>query len=412
MDAALSLFWIALVAVAAPLLSGLVPRRLVPEAVLLLAFGVVIGPHVLGLATMGEAVEAFRELGLGMLFLLAGYEIELKELTGRGGRRALATWVCCFLLALGFVAVLGLAGLVTAEVAVAIALVSTALGVLVPILRDSGQLSTPFGATILNHGALGELGPVIAMAVLLGTRGAVKSVLVLGVFAVLAVAVTYASTRVLPGSRLHRLISAGQETTAQLTVRLVVLLLITLSILAAAFQFDVVLGAFAAGFILRRLIPHGHRSLEHKLDGLAFGLLIPIFFVTSGMGIDPAAVAANPAVLVAFVVAIVVLRGGPIFVATMTQRRPDAPVRAFSPRDSLRVALYGSTGLPIIVAVTSVAVSNGQMSSANSSLLVAGGAVTVLLLPMAATLLNRPDPAAPEPAAATVADPNVADPKP
>ena len=405
MNAALSLFWIALVAVVAPLLSGLVPRRLVPEAVLLLAFGVVIGPHVLGLATTGEAVEAFRELGLGMLFLLAGYEIEIKELTGRGGRRALATWVCCFLLALGFVALLGLAGLVTAEVAVAIALVSTALGVLLPILRDSGQLSTPFGATILNHGAFGELGPVIAMAVLLGTRGAVKSVLVLAVFAVVAVGVTYASTRVLPGSRLHGLISAGQETTAQLTVRLVVLLLITLSILAAAFQFDVVLGAFAAGFILRRLIPHGHRSLEHKLDGLAFGLLIPIFFVTSGMGIDPAAVAANPVVLVAFVVAIVVLRGGPIFVATMTQRRSDAPGRAFSRRDSLRVALYGSTGLPIIVAVTSVAVSNGQMSSGNSSLLVAGGAVTVLLLPMAATLLSRPDPAASDPAALDLADP-------
>ena len=107
MEAAVSLFWIALVAVASPLLSALVPRRLVPETVLLLAFGVVIGPHVLGIATMGEAVEAFRELGLGMLFLLAGYEIELKELTGRGGRRALVTWVCCFLLALGFVGLLG-----------------------------------------------------------------------------------------------------------------------------------------------------------------------------------------------------------------------------------------------------------------------------------------------------------------
>ena len=100
MDAALSLFWIAVVAVIAPLLAALVPRRLVPETVLLLAFGVVIGPHVLGIATTGEAVEAFRELGLAMLFLLAGYEIELKELTGRGGRRALATWVCGFLLAL------------------------------------------------------------------------------------------------------------------------------------------------------------------------------------------------------------------------------------------------------------------------------------------------------------------------
>ena len=391
MEAALSLFWIAVVAVVAPLIAGLVPRRLVPEAVLLLAFGVVIGPHVLGIATRGEAVDAFRELGLGMLFLLAGYEIELKELTGRGGRRALVTWVGCFLLALALVGLLGLTGLVRAEVAVAIALVSTALGVLLPILRDSGQLGTPFGATLMNHGAFGELGPVIAMAVLLGTRGALRSILVLVLFAALAVGVTYASTRVLPGSRLHRLVTAGQETTAQLTVRLVVVLLITLSLLAAAFQFDVVLGAFAAGFILRRIIPGGHQSLEHKLDGLAFGLLIPVFFVTSGMAIDPAAVAANPLVLLAFVVAIVVVRGGPILLATITQPRRDGTGREFSRRDSVRIALYGSTGLPIIVAVTSVAVSSGQMSDANSSLLVAGGAVTVLLLPMAATLLHRPE---------------------
>ena len=390
MEAALSLFWIAVVAVLAPLLSALVPRRLIPEAVLLLIFGVMIGPHVLDLAKPGEAVDAFRELGLGMLFLLAGFEIELRELTGRGGRRALLTWAVCFVLALGFVGLLGLQGLVHAEIAVAIALVSTALGVLLPILRDSGQLSSPFGATILNHGAVGELAPVIAMAVLLGTRGAVRSVLVLLLFAVVAVGVTYASTRVMPGSRLHGLILAGQETTAQLTLRLVVLLLVSLSLLAAVFQFDIVLGAFAAGFILRRLIPEGHRSLEHKLDGLAFGLLIPVFFVTSGMAIDPAAVGSNPLVLVAFVVAIIVIRGGPILLATMTQRRPDGDDRQFSRRDSVRVALYGSTGLPIIVAVTSVAVKNGQMSQANASLLVAGGAVTMLLLPMTATLLSLP----------------------
>jgi Sodium/hydrogen exchanger family len=221
--------------------------------------------------------------------------------------------------------------------------------VLLPILRDSGQLPTPFGATILTDGAFGELGPVIAMAVLLGTRGALKSILVLLPFAVMAVGVTFASTRIMPESRLGRLISAGQETTAQITVRLVVLLVITLSLLAAAFQFDIVLGAFAAGFILRRLLPSGHAAPEHKLDGLAFGLLIPVFFVTSGMGIDPAAVAAHPVVLVAFVVAIVVVRGGPVFLATVRQRRPDGAGHQFSRRDSIRVALYASTGLPIIV---------------------------------------------------------------
>jgi hypothetical protein len=264
--------------------------------------------------------------------LLAGHEIELKELTGRGGRRTLVTWLSCFVLALLLVGLLGLAGIVSAEVAVGIGLVS-AFGVLLPILRDSGQLSTPFGATILTHGAFGELGPVIAMAVLLGTRGALKSILVLLLFAVIAVGVTYASTRVMPESRLGRLVSAGQETTAQLTVRLVVLLVIALSLLAAAFEFDIVLGAFAAGFILRRVLPAGHASLEHKLDGLAFGLLIPVFFVTSGMAIDPSAVSAHPVVLLAFVVAIVVVRGGPVLVATLWQPRPDGTGPQFSPRD-------------------------------------------------------------------------------
>jgi Kef-type K+ transport system membrane component KefB len=153
-----------------------------------------------------------------------------------------------------------------------------------------------------------------------------------------------------------------------------------------------VLGAFAAGFILRRVLPAGHASLEHKLDGLAFGLLIPIFFVTSGMAIDPSAVAAHPVVLLAFVVAIVVVRGGPVLVATLRQSRRDGTGPRFSRRDSLRVALYAASGLPIIVAVTSVAVSNGQMTEMNSSLLVAGGAVTVLLLPMTATLLERRTP--------------------
>ena len=169
-DPAVSLFWIALCAVVAPLLAGLVPRRLLPEVVLLLVFGVLIGPNVLGLATTDEAIGLLRELGLGMLFLLAGYELELKELTGRGGRRALTTWLIC--LALAFVAVwlVGLSGAVHAEVAVAIALTSTALGTLLPILKDAGMLGSPFGGAVLNHGAFGELGPVVAMAVLLSAR--------------------------------------------------------------------------------------------------------------------------------------------------------------------------------------------------------------------------------------------------
>jgi Kef-type K+ transport system membrane component KefB len=383
---ATSLFWIVLCSVLAPLVAGLVPRRLVPEVVVLLVLGVVIGPNALDLAQTGDAIELLRQLGLGMLFLLAGYEIELGELSGPGGRRACWTWLACLLIALLAVWVIGLSGAVHAEIAVAIALTSTSLGTLLPILKDSGLITTRLGATVMHHGAFGELGPIVAMAMLLGTRGPLRSLLVLLLFAVIAAGVNLFAARLRrEGSKLLELIRAGAETTGQTVVRLTLLLLVTLGVLATRFDLDVVLGAFAAGLILRQLLPAGHETLELRLTGLAFGFLIPVFFVTSGMAIDAAAVASEPVVLAVFVLLILVARGGPVFVSERLHDKRS--MRPGSGRDAASIALYSSTGLPIIVAVTSTAVSAGQMSTTNASVLVAGGAITVLVFPLLATLL-------------------------
>lgn len=381
-----SLFWISLCAVIAPLLAGFVPGKLLPEVVLLLVGGIIIGPYVLDLSETHEAIDMLRNLGLGMLFLLAGYEIELKELTGRAGRRAMYTWILCLLLAFLTVWLLGNTGVIEAKIALGIALTSTALGTLLPILRDSGVIATPVGDVIMRHGAFGELGPVIAMALLLGTSGPIESLIVLVVFAGIAVLVSLPSHWARRSSgRIVQLIRAGSETTGQTTVRLTMLLLVTLGAVATAFHLDIVLGAFAAGFILRRANPDGDERLEAKLDGLAFGFLIPIFFVTSGMSIDPAAVAKEPLMLGLFIAMILLLRGGPVFFATLTDRTH--AVHRFGQRDSLRVALYASTGLPIIVAVTSLAVDEDLMSRISASVLVAGGAFTVLLFPMLASIV-------------------------
>ncbi|MCC8926443.1 cation:proton antiporter [Rhodococcus sp. I2R] len=379
-----SLFWIAVIAVLAPLLAGFVPRRLVPEVVLLLVLGMVVGPNVLNWAADGSEVDLLRELGLGMLFLLAGFEIDVEEITGRGGRRALVTWLFSLGAAFAAVLLLGHTGAITAEIAVAIALTSTALGTLLPILKDSGLQNTALGRTVMNHGAIGELGPVVAMAVLLGSRGDIESVVVLALFVVVAVAVGMLPLWVFrEGSRVLAVVQRGSDTTAQTTVRLTMLLLITLTAVATAFGLDIILGAFAAGFILRRVMPEGDEQLETKLGGLAFGFLIPIFFVTSGMSIDIAAVLSAPGALVAFLVLLLLVRGVPVFVATKLDR-----VDNFSTREQMRVALYATTGLPLIVAVTGVAVDAGEMSSANASILVAAGAITVLALPMLATVLG------------------------
>lgn len=385
----ISLLWIAACAVIAPLIAGFVPRRLVPEVVVLLIAGVIIGPNGLGLATTDDAIGMLRELGLAMLFLLAGYEVEVEELAGRSGRRALVTWLVCFVAALALIFGIGLTQAISAETAVAIALCSTSLGTLLPILKDGRLLGTPLGRTVMNHGAYGEFGPIIAMAVLLGTGGAGEAIVAVILFAVLAAALTLPWTRVRrETSKVMQIIRAGSETTGQTTVRLTMLLLVGLCVLAEVFDLDVVLGAFAAGFVLRQAVPDGDQLLETKLNGLAFGLLIPVFFVTSGMAIDPSAVAANPMILIIFVLLIVVVRGLPVFVASVTDRDPATGARLFDRRDSTRIALFSATGLPIIVAVTTTAVSAGQMSAQNASILVTGGAVTVLALPLAATLLG------------------------
>ncbi|HEX5090009.1 MAG TPA: cation:proton antiporter [Nocardioides sp.] len=379
-----SLFWISLVAVVAPLVSGAVPRRLVPEVVLLLVLGVVIGPFGIGLAEPDEAIDMLSDLGLAMLFLQAGFEIDPAELTGSAGRRAMWTWLTSLAVAFGLVALLDAAGLVHAEVALAIALTSTALGTLLPILKDGGLLGRPVGEHVLRHGAVGELGPIVAIALLLGTRGPIRSLVVLAAFAAFALLVTVWSLRLQRReSQILELIRRGAETTGQTTVRVTMLLLVSLLAVATAFHLDIVLAAFAAGFILRIAIPEGDEHLEARLEGIAFGLLVPIFFVHSGMGLDPQAIVDEPGAFVAVIVLILVARGLPVLGACRLERGPSR----LTDRDGLAVALFSSTGLPIIVAVTSVAVSAGQMTGKNASVLVGAGAATVLLCPLLATLV-------------------------
>ena len=269
-----------------------------------------------------------------------------------------------------------------AEIAVAIALTSTALGTLLPILKDHRLLKSPIGVRVLRHGAYGELGPVVAIAVLLGTRGPFASVVVLAAFLLLALGLALLSRRLRPEtSALRRRIDAGAETTGQTPLRLVVLLLASLIAVADVFELDIVMAAFAAGFILRMAIPDGDHLLESKIEGMAFGMLVPLFFVTSGMGVDPEAIASRPGAFVIVVALILAVRGFPVFLVTRFHRP------TLGTRDSAVVGFYAATGLPIIVAVTAVAVKAGEMSEDNASLLIGAGAATVLLYPLAAVLV-------------------------
>ena len=386
-----SLLLIVAVAFVAPLVSWTVPKRLVPEVVLLILGGMLIGPHGLGLAGEGSSIELLRELGVAFLFLMAGYEIDVNELRGVGGRHAAVAWTLSLGLAFGAVAVIGVTGGAASAngIAIAIAMTSTAIGTILPILRDRGLLPTAVGASILNHGAVGEVGPILLMAILLGSRSTWVSLAILAAFLIITLLIIRFTSRVKRvGRRLVEAIHLGASTTAQTTIRATVLLLVGLCAIAAVFDLDVILGAFAAGFVLRHALPEGDAQFEEKLDGLAYGFFIPIFFVTSGMGIDVSLDGEAVIDLLAFFVLLVLVRGVPVWLAARMERRRDGS-RAYSMRQSLQIAVYSTTALPIIVAVTQVAVSAEAMSTSFASTLVLAGVLSVLVLPAAGLVLGH-----------------------
>ena len=378
---------ITLIAAIAPLVARIIPGRFIPETVFLLAAGAVLGPSLLGVIQVSETVDFLSELGLGFLFLLAGYEINPSNLTGSQGKRGLATWLISF--GLAFIAVRLSPDFSISHIdglAVAIALVTTALGTLLPILKERDLLNTPIGNSVLSYGTWGELCPVLAIAILLSTRQTWQTMLILALFVAIAVLVAlfYSNTKKY-GGKLYALFESGAQTTSQTFVRFTVCLLVALVALSAIFDLDIVLGAFAAGFILRYIIPEGNHTLELKLEGIGYGLFIPLFFIVSGANINIMAVFAQPVLLVSFIVLLLIIRGLPIFVALATGK----DTRSMTTSAKLSVALYCTTALPIIVAVTSIAVDVGVMPSDTASVLVSAGALTVFLMPLFSSLLHR-----------------------
>lgn len=379
-----SLAIIALIAFLAPVIAQVIPHKPVPETVLLLLFGALLGPSGAGVIELSAPIKLLSELGLAFLFLLAGYEIDPKMLAGTSGKKGLGTWAASFIFALALIHLhpnIAIGGI--DAVPMAILLTTTALGTLMPILRERELMGTKVGDAVIAYGTWGELGPILAMAILLSTRTGWQTAAILAAFAALCiVAALVPKTARKQGHALYRFLEKKADTTSQTLLRGTIMILVALVAFSAMFDIDIVLGAFAAGFVLRFIRPEGNVSLEAKLDGIGFGFLIPLFFVVSGAKIDLSAIAADPATLVRFIVLLVAIRAVPIAISlSLGKTRGE-----FSTHERASVALYCTTALPIIVAVTSLAVKNGSMDSQTASIMVAAGAITVFLMPLLAQI--------------------------
>jgi Kef-type K+ transport system membrane component KefB len=368
---------IAIVAVLAPFVAAVVPGHRVPQVVILILGGILIGPQVLGVADTAS-VELFANVGLGFVFLFAGYELDPALFRARYGRLALVAWAVSAVLALGVVGLLEAVGFVRAFVPVSIALTTTGLGTLLPILRDNGMLTGAFGKYVVAAGATGEFLPIVAVAVFLGTTSKFAAILSLVLVGVLAAIFAFAP-KLIRGGRAKRILLAGEHATSQTTLRLTVVLLLALLAFAARFGLDIVLGAFIAGLVLRRWAPGDVHSLEEKLDAVGYGFFIPVFFVSSGMALDVDSIAKSPLRLLAFFVLLLLVRGLPaLFVYG----------KALVSKQRLQMVFITATTLPMLVALSHIGLANGTMLPENAAALVGAGVLSVLVFPALAVSIG------------------------
>jgi len=382
---------VAIVAFLAPLLLGLSPARRLPSVVVEIVVGIIIGPSVLGWVKVDLPISILSVFGLAFLLFLAGLEVELERLRGR-----LLLYVSlAFLASLGLALLVGYglfaAGQVISPLLIAIILVATALGVIVPLLKDAGESSTDFGQLIIAGAMFAEFGSIILLSLFFSreaTSTGTKVVLLAG-FALLAAAFAFVVLRLERSTRITAVLLRLQDTTAQIRVRGAFMLLVAFVALASVLGLETILGAFIAGVILR--VVDGDRAMTHpqfrlKLEAIGFGVFIPVFFVTSGIRFDLAALISSPATLLRvpiFLLALLLVRGVPALIY-----RP-----LVGNRRSVVAGLLQATSLSFIVAASQIGLELGLITKATGAALIAAGLLSVLIFPiLALTLLRRSEP--------------------
>jgi Kef-type K+ transport system membrane component KefB len=381
-DAESFLVIVSAAAVAAIISAFVAPRLVLPVVVVELLLGIIVGPQVTGLAHVDAATKFFASLGLGMLFFFAGYEIDFERIKGRPLALGVGGWLISLAIAYGLAGFLFVGNVIDSDLYTGSAMATTAIGTLIPILHDSGELRTRFGTLLLGAGAMGEFGPILLVSLVLTTRHPAHEALILVAFIVLAVFTGVVAVRSAPKG--WGALERTFEASSQLAVRLAVVLIFGLVALATGLGLDLLLGGFVAGMITRLALRGREVAIfESKLTAIGYGFLIPFFFVVSGMGFDARGLFSSAGALAKlplFVAMFLIVRGVP---ALLLYRRD------LDLRDRFALGFFSATELPLVVAITTIALAHHDMRKTTATALVGAAIISTLVYPLIALRLRR-----------------------
>ncbi len=392
-----SVLIIAVIAVLAPVLLGLLPGLPVPGAVVEVIAGVVVGPSVLGWVRIDAPVQVLSDLGLGILLFLAGLEIDVERLRGALVRLAGSAFALSVVLALLCAYVFWLAGEPTQPLLLATILMSTSAGLLLPMLKDADEDATKFGQLVMTAAALAEIVPIMLVSLFFSaaSKTTEAQLVSLAIFLLLLGLIGVALSRVRRLATLDRLFDRLSDQSAQLRVRAALTLALACGVLAYRFGFASILGAFAAGLLVRLIEISGrtpHPQFQIKLEGIGFGFLIPIFFITTGVGYPLRALLASPAAIAVvplFLAALLLVRGVP----ALLYRRMAGTRRAEA------AGLLQATTLTFVIVATRIGLATGKTTPTAAASLLAAGLLSAALFPGTALRLlsHNAEPVAPAP---------------
>jgi Kef-type K+ transport system membrane component KefB len=381
-----SLLAVVLISFFVPLLIGFFPFIRVPAPVLLIVFGIAVGPYGFGWVKIDTPVKVLSLIGLAFLLFLAGLEIDPRRLRGPIARQAGVG----YLLSLALAAAVGLAvaagGITKSPLLIAIALSATSLGLVVPVLKDARQSGSQVGQFTIAGASIADFGAVLLLSVFfsMSKGSATGKFILLAAFVVLIVAVLVTLSRLGKSERLKSVLVMLQDTTAEIRVRFAVVLLISFVVLASKFGLETILGAFLAGAILN-FVDHdsmSHPNFRAKLDAIGYGFVVPVFFVTSGLAFDLRALLRSPSAFARiplFLVGLLIVRGVPAVVYRSSVGR----------RNAIAIGLLQATSLPFLVVVSAIGVSLGTIKPVTGTALVSAGLLSCVIFPLLALILLR-----------------------
>src|SRR5215469_12003334 len=383
-----SVLIIAAIAVLVPVVLGLLPRLPVPGAVLEVIAGIIIGPSVLGWVRADAPVQVLSDLGLGMLLFLAGLEIDAERLREPMARLAGLAFAVSAVLGLLAAFIFRLAGQATHPLLLAIIFMSTSAGLLLPLLKDAGEETTEFGQLVMTAAALGEIVPIVLLSLFFSaaSKTTEDQAVSLAIFLILLVLIGLTLARVRRLQRLDRMLDYLEERSGQLRVRAALTLALGCGVLAYRFGFASILGAFAAGLLVHLIEVSGrepNQQFMDKLEGIGFGFLIPIFFISTGVAFQLKSLLTHPSALAEvplFLLALLLVRGLP---ALLYQHRTGT-------RRAAAAGLLQATTLTFVIVATQIGLATGKITPTVAASLVAAGLLSAALFPAGAQrLLSR-----------------------